>query len=166
MNIVRGALVAIFFCTAVAAVYLLYPVFTVSTVNEPFPTVGVTATDETQILEQVRTSIQNTMIQKSGMFEGVNDHGARGVASVHTLPNNQNVLVFENFAVTNGPLLYVYLEVKQGDEVQRVELANLKGSEGNQNYVIPPEVAVEDVQTVLIYCKPFMVDFAQAKLAG
>jgi hypothetical protein len=46
----------------------------------------------------------------------------------------------------------------------QVELGQLKGNVGNQNYEIPAEIDLSLYQSVVIYCLPFQVVFSTATL--
>ena len=76
------------------------------------------------------------------------------------------VLRFEDFEVTNGPDLYVYLtkgENPTGDLKSLgdyIDLGLLKGSKGNQNYELPNYS--DGYSTVVIWCKKFGVLFTYA----
>jgi len=62
-------------------------------------------------------------------------------------------LRFENFDVTNGPDLRVYItgvDVKKG-----IHLDKLKTSKGNQNYHLE-NIELEIYDSVVIYCQPFV----------
>lgn len=82
------------------------------------------------------------------------------------------VLRLEEFKVTNGPDLYVYLSghpgPRSGSQVHEggaLEVARLKGNIGNQNYALPPNVDLSKFKSVVIYCKQFSVVFSTAKLS-
>lgn len=99
---------------------------------------------------------------KQGTFEGLAGHQAKGKAIVIAL-GDMAFLRFEDFEVTNGPDLHVYI-TKQGNVENGIELGKLKGSQGNQNYALKGiDTSVYD--TVVIYCQPFHVYFASAKLS-
>lgn len=78
----------------------------------------------------------------------------------------KTILRFEDFAVTNGPDLYVYLakgEQPTGDlkSLQDyLDLGRLKGNMGNQNYEIAG--SADGYNTVVIWCKKFGVLFTYA----
>lgn len=82
----------------------------------------------------------------------------------------QRVLRFEDFQVTNGPDLYVYLakhpQPRSRQEVAQgyVSLGKLKGNIGPQNYAIPGDVDLTRYRSVVIYCQPFHVVFSTATL--
>ena len=100
-------------------------------------------------------------VLKSGTFEGLVGHDAEGHAKI-IKANDMTFLRFENFQVTNGPDLRVYI-TPDGDVKNGIHLEKLKGSKGDQNYLLDNiDVGVYD--TVVIYCQPFGVYFGQAEL--
>lgn len=84
-----------------------------------------------------------------------------GSATVYDV-DGSTVLRFEEFEVTNGPDLRVNLVLTDGS---MVDLGVLTGNVGNQNYDIPADVDLSQVESVLIYCRAFSVYFAEAVLA-
>ena len=80
------------------------------------------------------------------------------------------MLRFEDFRVTNGPDLTVVLsshpDPQTSDEVAegKIQLGELKGNVGNQNYVLDASVDLDDVNSAIIYCRAFGVIFAVAPL--
>lgn len=92
-------------------------------------------------------------------------HKGSGVAKIIE-QDGKRYLRFENFEVTNGPDLYVYLSnstAPSQDEKslgQYANLGRLKGNIGNQNYEIPE--SYYDYNTVIIWCKEFGVLFSYA----
>ena len=109
----------------------------------------------------------------SGQFGAVDAiHKGEGTATVFRLPDGQLVLRLENFRVTNGPDLYVYLsahpaprEGRQLHEGPALEVARLKGNVGNQNYELPAGVGLTGLRSIVVYCKQFSVVFSTAELA-
>jgi hypothetical protein len=108
----------------------------------------------------------------SGTF-GVVDaiHKGSGTATIYTLPDGERVLRFEDFNVTNGPDLYVYLSghpaprsSEQLHEGADFEVARLKGNIGNQNYELPADLDLSQFKSVVIYCRRFSVVFSTAEL--
>lgn len=100
-------------------------------------------------------------IIETGEFEGLAGHNAKGIAKIIQV-NDMTFLRFENFEVTNGPDLRVYITAG-GDVHQGIHLEKLKGSRGDQNYLLENiDLGVYD--TVVIYCQPFGVYFGQASL--
>lgn len=102
----------------------------------------------------------------SGDFEGADDfHEGSGTATIYELEDGSAVLRLEDFEVTNGPDLHVFLVPEEGTMDQYVDLGALKGNIGDQNYEIPREVDVSEFDTVIVYCVPFSVLFASASLS-
>ena len=109
---------------------------------------------------------------KSGQFKGQDRfHTGSGAATIYRLADGSQLLRLEDFNVTNGPDLRVFLtraqEPEQAGEVTgpgHLELAKLKGNMGNQNYPIPDDADVSSFNSVVIFCKPFKVIFSVAPL--
>lgn len=80
--------------------------------------------------------------------------------------NGETILRLENFSVTSGPDLYVYLSDSENptnalrDLGNYVDLGLLKATSGNQNYTIP--ASAEGLRTAVIWCKKFGVLFSYA----
>ena len=112
----------------------------------------------------VSEAMEYTEIQilYSGEFEGLVGHDASGIAKILKV-SDSTYLRFEDFQVTNGPDLRVYL-TNNGDVKTGLHLEKLKGSKGNQNYLLD-DIDWQKYDTVVIYCQPFGVHFGQAKLA-
>ncbi|MGB7341744.1 MAG: DM13 domain-containing protein [Phototrophicaceae bacterium] len=99
-------------------------------------------------------------------------HNGEGVATIYELSDESRVLRFENFRVTNGPQLHVILSRNSptsifgdvGDDY--IDLGALSGNVGNQNYIIPDDVNLDEYQTVVIYCVPYNVVFSTAPLGA
>jgi hypothetical protein len=100
-------------------------------------------------------------ILKTGSFEGLAGHYADGTAKIIKV-GDLTYLRFENFEVTNGPDLRVYL-TSEGDVKNGLHLEKLKGSKGDQNYLLE-NIDLQIYDTVIIYCQPFGVYFGEAQL--
>ena len=98
---------------------------------------------------------------KLGAFQGLKGHQATGKAEVITV-GDVSFLRFEDFEVTNGPDLHVYM-TKKGDVGSGIDLGKLKGNKGSQNYELGG-INTNVYNTVVIYCQPFHVYFASATL--
>ncbi len=101
---------------------------------------------------------------------GPRSHPAVGTAVVLT-DGTQTFLRFDDdFATDNGPDLNVYLhsagpDASVGDLVDDfIDLGDLKGNIGAQNYVIPDDVDLERYSTVSVWCVRFRVVFGTAAL--
>ena len=100
-------------------------------------------------------------------------HRGSGTATIFRTPDGSEVLRLENLDVTNGPALHVVLSThpnpERSEQVKQegyVDLGDLKGNRGNQNYPIPAGVDTSIHKSVVIYCYPFAVVFSVATLGG
>lgn len=107
-------------------------------------------------------SQQPPKFSKLGNFQGLKGHQATGKAEVITV-GDISFLRFEDFEVTNGPDLHVYM-TKKGDVDTGIDLGKLKGNKGTQNYELSG-INTDVYDTVVIYCQPFHVYFASATLS-
>ena len=112
--------------------------------------------------EMTNNALNEIKVIKTGEFEGIFFHHAEGLAKIIET-GDQTFLRFEMFEVTNGPDLRVYL-TSGGDVKNGVHLDKLKGSKGDQNYLLE-NIDVGSFDTVVIYCQPFGVYFGQAELS-
>jgi Electron transfer DM13 len=139
-----------------AAWYLISPLFINVAVNESAPNSSTTATS-------------SDTASKSGKFYNV-AHDGEGTATLTKQSDGSYLLRLENFKVLNGPDLYVYTSsiAKPGEsdvkESNSLSLGRLKGNVGAQNYVIPAGTPLEQLRSVVIWCKAFGVNFASASL--
>jgi len=104
----------------------------------------------------------------SGTFAGLGRYSGGGDAVVLNDGTEQRFLRFEeNFETSNGPDLNVYLTVggDVGNAAGYVDLGDLRGNIGSQNYEIPVGVDLAEFDTVVIWCVRFGVGFAEAPLA-
>ena len=107
---------------------------------------------------------------KEGSFVEIDFiHKGSGRASLLESPGGHQILrLEEDFKVTNGPDLYVYLTKNPtpGKDKESlgdfINLGRLKGNEGSQNYEITEDFT--DYRTVVIWCQQFGVLFSYAEL--
>jgi len=100
-------------------------------------------------------------------------HPGEGTAVVLTDGTDQRFLRFEDdFAIDNGPDLNVYLVAgvpADGDagsfDDDFVDLGDLTGNIGSQNYELPTDLDLDVYNTVVIWCVRFGVAFNAADLA-
>lgn len=97
----------------------------------------------------------------TGTFTGVAGHQSSGRAALISNDSANFIRLEDDFSVTSGPDLYVYVGTK--DDKTR-EIARLKGNKGGQNYELPKDLDLSSFDTVWIYCKAFTVNFARAEL--
>lgn len=101
----------------------------------------------------------------SGEFkDGDAVHSGTGNVQIVETPEGPILVFGENFKVTNGPDLLVYLSPNAAEEPlgEFASLGNLKSTSGKQAYNLPSNYS--DYKTVVIWCRAFSVTFATAEL--
>jgi len=107
----------------------------------------------------------------SGRFRSL-EHETTGGAKLIRLADGSHVLRFEDLDTSNGPDLRVYLSELPStlgwrDYGERyLELGELKGNRGDQNYELPETVDLSKYRAVTVWCRRFSVNFATAPLAA
>ena len=176
---------------AAIAWWLVSPLFLDSTVDEAFPEVAVaesatttttvqaapTTTDPAGTQSTTTTTAPEAMDEPTGpvalsvgSFEDIDaTHRGSGTATIYELEDGSRVLRLEDFEVTNGPDLHVLLVPHpdpsgRDDVTGYLDLGELKGNIGSQNYEIPDDVDLSEYGSVVIYCVPFHVLFSTASL--
>ncbi|MEM1332708.1 MAG: DM13 domain-containing protein [Actinomycetota bacterium] len=99
----------------------------------------------------------------SGQFTGTSRYDVSGDALVLGNGTGQRFLRFENFESNNGPDLNVYL-FNPDDPNDFIDLGDLKGNIGDQNYEIPVDVDLDRYSQVSIWCVRFSTGFGFADL--
>lgn len=171
--------------------WLFSPLFLNKTVVEEFPRAAagqvpddMTAAEvEAEMIDAAAENVEATEAMPeadpelllSGEFQGADSfHQGSGEVGIYRLGDDSLLLRFDDIDITNGPDLHVILSPVRAadnrDDVMAsgyVDLGQLKGNRGSQNYDIPAEVDVSTGDwTVIIYCQPFHVIFATAELGG
>ena len=100
-----------------------------------------------------------------GDFEGADGHAGTGIATVVREADGARKLTFSRFDVDPGVQVEVYLTRDDSNVDDRVELGGLKGNLGDQQYEIPADADLTAYDTVVLYCTPFTVRIAVARLA-
>jgi hypothetical protein len=146
------------------------PVVAAAPSADPVPTAAASPVDEPEApTAGASASTPPTppvLVERSGTFSGADDfHFGEGTARlIETAPGSFTVRL-EDFAVRNGPDLFVYLSpIEDGYADGAIELGRLKADRGNQNYDVPAGADLGRVRSVVIWCKQFAVDFAAAPL--
>ena len=160
--------------------YLISPLFINKTVDEDFPTAQPTEVMETKdtpaagdtMVEDEEMDVDSSTMTPllQGSFYNL-AHEGEGTATIYQLADGSRILRFENFEVLNGPDLHVHLATQDpvpdtvGVELEGgLDLGELKGNLGDQNYEIPADLDLSIFHSVVIWCVPFRVPFSAAPL--
>ena len=109
------------------------------------------------------------IVEAAGSFVS-RSHPTEGSARVLGDGSGQRFLRLEDFRTDNGPDLNVYLSTAPPDapagafDDDFVDLGDLKGNVGSQNYEIPAGLDLDRYSTVTIWCVRFGVVFGAADL--
>lgn len=135
--------------------------------DEPTATPAPSAPARTEA-EPATASAVTTLA--SGNFTGRSRYSAEGTAILAEV-GGRNVLRLDELAVDNGPDLVIYLASADADASDEdisadfIELGELSGNVGSQNFELSPDIDVQTYDTVVIWCRRFSVGFATAPLA-
>ena len=108
----------------------------------------------------------------TGRFVG-EVHKTSGRATIYQQTDGGRILRLTDFATSNGPAVHVLLIDGTSTDsskdfaltvVKNVDLGDLKGNQGDQDYTVPKDVDLKTFDTVSIYCEHFHANFGAAKL--
>jgi hypothetical protein len=152
--------------TLITFVVVFIGIFAFINVNEK-PSLEVK--QQTNIIIPETSVTENKTMKTEATLNGTFKDGDAvhsGTGNVSIVKNeDQAILVFDdNFKVTNGPDLLVYLSPNLPDEPlgNFASLGKLKSISGKQAYNLPDNYT--DYKTVVIWCRAFSVTFATAEL--
>jgi Electron transfer DM13 len=107
---------------------------------------------------------------ESGRFYSIL-HPTEGTATIYQTGDGRRVLRLTGFSTSNGPDVHVYMvasdDAKDAATVQKagfVDLGDLKGNIGDQNYTLGSDLDLAKYRAVSIWCKRFSVNFGAAAL--
>ncbi len=97
---------------------------------------------------------------------------ASGDVTIYQQSDNTKVVRFENFVIVNGPDLRVIMSQSSTPDTvdamkandSEIDLGQLKGVTGNQNYDVPAELDLSQYNTVVIYSRTLNVVYSYAQL--
>ena len=108
----------------------------------------------------------------TGRLEG-KAHQTSGRATIYRTSDGGQTLRLTDFTTSNGPDVHVVLVQADDanltkeivtDQLDRVELGQLKGNQGDQNYDLPASVDLQKYNAAVIYCERFHAIFGVARL--
>lgn len=151
--------------TAVAETTLAPVATTAATAATEAPaTTAATTTTTTQPAGPV-------LLYRGVFVDGDSFHTGSGDVLVYRLEDGSLVLRLEDIEVKNGPNLDVIVTprptVAGRDDVRvegHLDLGDLKGNIGSQNYDLPADYIPPDEFSVVVFCVPFQVVFASAEM--
>lgn len=109
------------------------------------------------------------VLQSSGSFRSL-AHKTSGQAILDQAEDGNYYVRFETFETENGPDVRVYLSTAAATEEGNafiqdfIDLGDLKGNIGDQNYQIPHGTDLAKYRSVVVWCRRFKVGFGVAPL--
>lgn len=100
-------------------------------------------------------------------------HETSGRATVYRTQDSVMSLRLTGFHTSNGPDVHVVLVAANdpalqsstpGKVLESIEIAPLKGNEGDQEYALPAHLDLTRYNTIAVYCERFHAVFGTAKL--
>ena len=159
-----------------------WTLFTDETVDEALPSVTTQVTPEPSTVQPTTSGPASpptssppaeATVLAGGSFVS-HEHATSGDVRVLELADGSRVLRLEGLDTSNGPDLHVWItdaQVIEGrdgwfvfDDGAYIDLGELKGNQGNQNYTLPDDVDLDELTSVSIWCQRFRVSFGAAAL--
>ena len=103
---------------------------------------------------------------RTGSFQRApgTSYNVQGTAIIEQSDTGLQLRFLDNFVVTNGPDLHVYLSSENGINARSVDLGALQSPSGAQTYMLPGNIGMNDFDYVVIHCVPFNVSFGWARI--
>lgn len=163
MKTVTKVLLAVVIIIGIAvAWWLISPLFVTKRVSEELPSAQITPISQSPASTLLPAS--TPAITAEGTFTGFDKlHQASGTARIVQVSGKTYVRFEDDFTVTNGPDLFVYLGNNNAYDAS-ANLGKLKGNEGSQNYEIPSSISINNYSEVWVWCRAFSVPFGKAVL--
>ena len=169
---IKGALIIVLLIVVVSGFIFVYSNVKnkpteIKQTNIPVPSSSGSSGQVEGSITEIATGIKGeAKILRQGTFNEIDIvHKGSGKA-VALETDSGKILKFENFKVTNGPDLFVYISknvnVEENGLGEFVSLGSLKSSEGEQSYNLPENI--EEYKSVAIWCRAFGVLFSEAEL--
>jgi len=125
--------------------------------------------------EQALPSMSGPVIVARGEFSRIDEvRWATGTLVIYEQADGGKVVRFEGFTAVNGPDLRVMMTAKTAETlatdptlgVTDVDLGPLRGNVGDQNYTLPPEVAISSYRNIAIVSSSLNVVYSIAPIAS
>ena len=107
---------------------------------------------------------ENATLKYSGNFiQGPYGNNVNGKAEIYEKNGVFTLVLNENFTISNGPDLYVYVS-KEQQPSQFVSLGKLKSVNGGQTYTFTGSVNFDEYKYAVVHCQQYNHLFSYALL--
>ena len=137
----------------------IVPLFVRSTLNEA-PPVGIAPS-----ASPVASTSASPALVLTGRLRRIDVvHYGSGQVTISG-PAGARFLRFENVDIAGAPNMYVYLsDATDGRPGRYTNLGPLRATNGSFNYPVPASIALDNVRSVVIWCRAFSVTVTYAPL--
>ncbi len=125
---------------------------------------------DTPLSEPPLAAMRSAPVVARGRFYGIERRGT-GSARLYRLATGRLALRLEDFRTAANSDLFVWLSVarrprttQQSFRARHVEVALLKSTIGDQNYLLPRRIDADSIRSVVIWCEPVQIAYAAASL--
>jgi hypothetical protein len=134
-----------------------------STTEPPIAGAAAEAPDDTVAPTTTEAPAEPVKVT-TGQLSGLAGHRGSGEAAVYRLADGTDFVRLEDFEVSNGPGIEVWVIPRAGAESPDggTKLADLPGNTGSFNAAIPVEFDTSGDVTVLLWCNPVATPMAHA----
>ena len=126
---------------------------------------------DTPLREPPFDGMATAPVLRQGTFYNI-DKMAKGTARLYRRADGATVLRLEGFEVTTNVDLFVWLSevpspksTTDAGAAPHIVLGNLKSTVGDQNYVLPSDLVLDKVKSIVIWCEPIRQAYGAAALA-
>jgi len=107
----------------------------------------------------------NDLVLAKGQFSGRSGHKVSGTVEILKTASGYQVRFGDNFKIDGAPGPYLGFG-QNGKYVSETEFSKLRKKRGKQIYSVPEKIDVSKYDTFFIWCKPYKVPLAIARLAS
>jgi Electron transfer DM13 len=153
----------------VTATPTVTPIVTGTVAGTEVITMTATITETTEASSTASQTNSANILGQGTFVDGDAIHKGSGLATLYHAPDGSYLLRFDDFATTNGPDVRVLLSPNatptDHDSLgEYLDLGEIKGNIGDQNYPLPADFDPTLYKSVVIHCLAFRVIFATATL--
>lgn len=117
----------------------------------------------TGLLSPVGVAAAEERVLAKGQFSGRSGHKVSGTVEIVKTSSGYEVRLADNFKIDGAPGPYLGFG-QNGKYVFKTEFSKLRKKRGKQSYTVPSKIDVNKYDTFFIWCKPYKVPLAIAKL--
>ena len=115
------------------------------------------------LINPVSFAMAEDMVLATGQFSGRSGHKVSGTLEIVKTSNGYQLRLGDSFKIDGAPGPYLGFG-QSGKYASETEFSKLLKKRGKQIYKIPAKIDISKFDTFFIWCKPYKVPLAVAKL--